>query len=54
MKKTMMIMAALAMLMAPTKLAAQNYDEYFVDKTLRVDYIFAGNRDKQIDRKSVV
>lgn len=26
---------------------AQNFDDYFVDKTLRLDYIFMGNADKQ-------
>lgn len=26
---------------------AQNFDDYFVDKTLRLDYIFTGNADKQ-------
>lgn len=26
---------------------AQNFDDYFVDKTLRLDYIFTGNVDKQ-------
>ena len=46
MKKTLIIIATLAMLM-PGKVGAQNFDDYFVDKTLRVDYIFAGDRDKQ-------
>ena len=36
------------MLMAVT-VTAQKFDEYFVDRTLRLDYIFAGsNRDQQI------
>lgn len=26
---------------------AQNFDDYFIDKTLRLDYIFMGNADKQ-------
>ena len=26
---------------------AQNFDDYFIDKTLRLDYIFTGNADKQ-------
>lgn len=30
-----------------TSLYAQNFDDYFVDKTLRLDYIFAGNSEKQ-------
>ena len=27
---------------------AQNYTEYFADKTLRIDYIFTGNAARQI------
>src|SRR3712207_520391 len=27
--------------------AAQNFDEYFTDRTLRIDYIFAGNAQQQ-------
>ncbi len=30
--------------MAPGTIQAQNFDDYFVDKTLRVDYTFAGNK----------
>ena len=26
---------------------AQTFEDYFVDKTLRLDYIFMGNADKQ-------
>lgn len=26
---------------------AQNFDEYFIDRTLRIDYIFSGNKSKQ-------
>ena len=47
MKKSLIIITALALLI-PGKIAAQNFDDYFVDKTLRVDYIFAGDRDKQM------
>lgn len=47
MKKNLIMIAVLALLM-PGKIAAQNFDDYFVDKTLRVDYIFAGDRDKQM------
>ncbi len=39
-------MASLAALLLPGKATAQNFDDYFVDKTLRIDYTFAGN-DKQ-------
>ena len=55
----------MAMLMAPGTIKAQNFDDYFTDKTLRVDYTFAGNQKQQMiavdelnvmprDRKSVV
>lgn len=27
--------------------SAQNFDDYFIDKTLRIDYIFAGDFNKQ-------
>ncbi len=27
---------------------AQNFDDYFVDKTLRIDYTFAGNKTQQM------
>ena len=37
MKKKTLIIAALAMLMMPGKLLAQNFNYYFVDKTLRVE-----------------
>ena len=36
MKKKILIMAALAMLMMPGKLLAQNFNDYFVDKTLQI------------------
>lgn len=48
MKKKTLIMAALAMLMMPGKLLAQNFNDYFVDKTLRVDYTFVGNAKQQM------
>ena len=59
MKKYIISFAALAILMGASQVKAQNFDDYFVDKTLRVDYTFAGNSDKQLiavdeDRKSVV
>lgn len=31
-----------------TMVSAQNFSEYFLNKTLRVDYIFAGNTDSQL------
>lgn len=47
-RKKIIILAALAMLSLHGKVMAQNFADYFVDKTLRVDYIFAGNADKQM------
>lgn len=38
MKKYIISFAALAMLMGASQVKAQNFDDYFVDKTLRVDY----------------
>ena len=34
-------------LLATSTVFSQNFDDYFVDKTLRLDYIFAGNSEKQ-------
>lgn len=48
MKKINIAIAALALLWMPAKSIAQNFDDYFIDKTLRVDYIFAGNKEKQM------
>lgn len=47
MKKTILTLALLAVL-APTRTTAQNFDDYFTDKTLRIDYTFAGNEAKQL------
>ncbi len=47
-KKTIMTWVALAMMLAPAKTIAQNFDDYFEDKTLRVDYIFSGNQTQQM------
>ena len=41
-------LATMAMLMAPGTIKAQNFDDYFTDKTLRVDYTFAGNQKQQM------
>lgn len=41
-------MATLAALLLPGKAMAQNFDDYFVDKTLRIDYTFSGNEKQQI------
>ena len=46
MKQMILIIAALLVSMT---VVAQQFDTYFVDRTLRLDYIFAGNnRDQQI------
>ena len=40
--------AALAAIFAnSTKAAAQQFDEWFCDSTLRIDYTFAGNATRQ-------
>ena len=41
-------LATMAMLLAPSTIQAQNFDDYFVDKTLRVDYTFTGNKQTQM------
>ena len=38
----------MALALFPGKGMAQNFDDYFVDKTLRIDYIFAGNDQRQM------
>lgn len=48
MKKMILSLATMAMLLAPSTIQAQNFDDYFVDKTLRVDYTFAGNKKTQM------
>ena len=40
MKKNILSLAALAIMMLPSDMQAQNFDDYFVDKTLRIDYTF--------------
>lgn len=47
-RKRIIILTALATLFISGKAMAQNFADYFVDKTLRIDYIFAGNTDKQM------
>jgi hypothetical protein len=48
MKRMILSLATMAMLMAPGTIKAQNFDDYFTDKTLRVDYTFAGNQKQQM------
>ena len=48
MKIMILSLATMAMLMAPGTIKAQNFDDYFTDKTLRVDYTFAGNQKQQM------
>ena len=35
-------------LLATTTASAQNFDDYFADRTLRIDYIFTGNAEEQM------
>lgn len=35
-------------LLATTTASAQNFDDYFADRTLRIDYIFTGNAEQQM------
>ncbi|MCD8293543.1 MAG: IgA Peptidase M64 [Prevotellaceae bacterium] len=44
MKKLIMLLCGL---LAGVTIQAQNFDDYFIDKSLRVDYIFTGNFEKQ-------
>lgn len=49
MKKNIKIgFVALAWLLLPCHTMAQQFNDYFVDKTLRIDYIFAGNVKQQM------
>lgn len=48
MKKKIISLAALSIMMLPGKMVAQNFNDYFKDQTLRIDYTFAGNKDKQM------
>ncbi len=48
MKKILITMSTLVAILLPSKMAAQNFNDYFVDKTLRIDYTFAGNEKQQI------
>lgn len=57
MKKINIALMAITLMVLPLKITAQNFNDYFVDKTLRVDYIFAGNKEKQmiaVDELSVM
>lgn len=47
MKRMILSLATMAMLMAPGTIKAQNFDDYFTDKTLRVDYTFAATRNSR-------
>ena len=41
------ILLSLILLSAVMSLKAQNFDKYFTDRTLRIDYIFSGNAKEQ-------
>ena len=48
MKKIIITMSTLAAILLPSKMTAQDFNDYFVDKTLRIDYTFAGNEKQQL------
>ena len=48
MKKIIITITTLAAILLPSKMTAQNFNDYFVDKTLRIDYTFAGNEKQQL------
>ena len=47
MKKLTTLLLTAFMPFIATSVKAQNYDQYFEDATLRIDYIFAGNAKEQ-------
>ncbi|MBR1666798.1 MAG: peptidase M64 [Bacteroidaceae bacterium] len=47
MKKLTTLLLTALMPLLPMSVKAQNYDQYFEDATLRIDYIFAGNVKEQ-------
>ena len=47
MKKSILTLLIILTMM-PGITSAQDFGKYFVDKTLRIDYIFAGNSQKQM------
>lgn len=47
MKKLTTILLTTMIYVACPHAEAQNFDDYFEDATLRLDYIFAGNSKKQ-------
>ena len=48
MKRIKMTIAAWALALMPGSVLAQNFDDFFVNKTLRIDYMFAGNTQQQM------
>jgi hypothetical protein len=46
-KRTLLWMVLATMLFQFARVNAQDFDRYFQDKTLRIDYIFSGNRNTQ-------
>lgn len=42
------ILFVLVTLISATYATAQNFDDYFADRTLRIDYVFSGNAEQQI------
>lgn len=48
MRKNILTIATLAATLLPGCATAQNFSDYFEDKTLRIDYTFAGNEKQQL------
>lgn len=48
MKRIIITTALLTAVLLPEKTTAQEFKDYFIDKTLRIDYIFAGNDKQQL------
>ena len=42
------ILFVLITLISATYTTAQTFDDYFADRTLRIDYVFSGNAEQQI------
>lgn len=45
--KRIVLLSAILLFVATLKVCAQNFDKYFEDRTLRIDYVFAGDATRQ-------
>ena len=48
MRKMNICILVIALMLMPNMAKAQDFAKYFVDQTLRIDYIFAGNTQQQM------